>query len=66
MSVLYYTNFESSLEYKTVYNFAMPYLVALMMTGPKFLEDLENNQINLWPERNPMALDRIIIEILNK
>ena len=44
-------------------NCAMLYIVALIMTGPEFLEDLKNNQINLLPERNPMALDRLIVEV---
>ena len=58
--------FESSPGYKAVLNCAMPYLVALMMTGPKFSEDPENNQINQWPERNLMALDRTMVEVWNK
>ena len=44
----------------------MPYLVALMMTGPEFSEDPENDQINPWPERNPMALDKTMVEVWNK
>lgn len=58
--------FESSPGHKAVLNCAMPYLVALMMTGPEFSEDPENDQINPWPERNPMALDRTMVEVWNK
>ena len=39
--------FESSPAHKAVLNCVMPYLVALMMIGPEFLEDPENDQINL-------------------
>lgn len=58
--------FESSLRYKAVIDCPMPYFVALMMTGFKFLEDLENNQINLWSERKPIVLDKTIVEVWNK
>lgn len=34
-----------------------------MMTNLKFLQDLKNKQINLWPECKSMALNRIIIKI---
>ena len=37
-----------------------------MMTGPEFLEDSKNDQINPWPERNPIVLDRTMVEISNK
>ena len=43
MGVLYCTKFESSLAYKAVLNYAMPYFVALIMTGPEFLEDPKND-----------------------
>ncbi len=36
------TKYEFSLVHKTVYNCVMPYLIALMMTGPEVSEDLEN------------------------
>lgn len=62
----YCSKFESSPGYKTVLNSAMSYLVRLMMTGPEFLEDLKNNQINLQPEHNPMALDKTMMDIWNK
>ena len=58
--------FESSPGHKAVLNCAMPYLVALMMTDPEFSEDPENNQINPWPEYNPMALDRTMVKVWNK
>ena len=55
--------FESSPGHKAVLNYAMPYLVALMMTGPEFLKDTETYQINPWPNRNFIALDKTIIEV---
>lgn len=45
--VLYHIKFESSLEHKSVLNYAMPYFVTLMMIDPEFSEDPKNNQINL-------------------
>ena len=60
------TKFKSSLGHKAVLNCAIPYLVTLIMTGPEFSKDLENNQINLWPERNPMAFDKRMVEVWNK
>lgn len=42
MNILHNIKFESNLEHKTVYNWAMPYLMAPMMTSSKFLENLEN------------------------
>lgn len=41
----------------------MPYFIALNMNGLKFLEDSENNQINLWSKHNSITLDRMIMEI---
>ncbi len=46
MGVLCCTTYESSPSYKAVYNYIIPYLIALMMTGPEVSEDLENKQIN--------------------
>lgn len=40
--------------------------MALMMTGPEFSEDPKNEQINPWPERNPMALDKMMMNVWNK
>ncbi len=37
-----------------------------MMTGPEVSEDPENKPINPWPERNPMALDRMIMNVWMK
>lgn len=37
-----------------------------MMTGLEFSEDLKNNQINSWPEHNPMALDKTMLRVWNK
>ena len=44
----------------------MPYLMAFMITGPEFSEDPENEQINPWPECNPIALDKIMMNVWNK
>ena len=44
----------------------MPYLMTLMMTGPEFSKEPENEQINFWPKRNPMALDKMIMNVCNK
>ena len=60
------TKYESNLGHKAVYDCPIPYLMALMMTGPEFSEDLENEQINPWPEGNPMALDKIMMNVWNK
>lgn len=61
-----FTKFESSSGHKTVLNCAMLYLVALMMTGSKFLDDPKNDQINLWPEWKPMTLDKTMVAVWNK
>ncbi len=34
-----------------------------MMTDPEVLEYPENTLINLWPERNPMILDRMMMNV---
>lgn len=47
-SISYYTKYKSSLGYKAVYNHIILYLISLMMTDPKILEDPENEQINVW------------------
>lgn len=65
-SVPYYIKFKSRSRHNSVLNCDMPYLVALMMSGSEFSKNPENNQINLWPERNPMALDRMMVEVWNK
>lgn len=44
--ILCYTKIEFSLGYKAVFNCAILYLVALMITSPEFSKDPENNQIN--------------------
>ncbi len=40
--------------------------MALTITGLEFSEDLENEQINPWPECNPMALNKIMMNVWNK
>lgn len=60
------TKYEFKVGHKAIYNCTMPYLIALMMTGPKFFEDLENEQINPWPERNPMVLNKMMMNMENK
>ena len=41
----------------------MLYLTMLIVTTPEVLEDLENDQINPWPKRNPMTLNRIMLNV---
>ncbi len=60
------TKYESNLGHKAVYNCAILYRMALMMTGPEFSEDLENEQINPWPKGNPMALHKMMMNVWNK
>ncbi len=36
------------------------------MTGRGVSEDLENKPINPWPECNPMALDRMMMNVWTK
>lgn len=60
------TKYESSLGHKAIYNCVMPYLTALMMTGPDASEDSENKLINPWPERNIMPLDRMMMNVWTK
>ena len=57
------TKYKSNSGHKIVYNSVMAYLMALMITGPEISEDPENEQINLWPERNPIALDKMMINV---
>lgn len=58
---LCYTKYKSSLIYKAVYNHIMPYLIVLMITDLEIFEDPKNKQINLWPERNYMALNKMTL-----
>ncbi len=58
-----HTKYESSPGHKTVYNCVMPYFTALMITGREVSEDPENEPINPWPERNPMALDTMMMNV---
>ena len=60
------TKYKSNLGHKAVYNSAIPYLMALMMTGSEFFEDPENEQINPWPKCNPMAQDKMMMNVQNK
>ncbi len=60
------TKYESSPGHKAVYNCIMPYLTVLMITGPEVSEDPENESINAWPERNLMALDRMMMNVWTK
>lgn len=54
---------KSSLEHKAVYNYAMLYLIALIIIDSKILEHPENNETNPWPEHNPIALNRIMLNM---
>lgn len=58
-----YTKYEYSLGYKTVYNYAMPYLIVLIITGPEVMDDLKNAQTNPWPKSNHMALNSIMLNV---
>ncbi len=64
--ILCRTKYESSPDHKAIYNYFMSYLKVLMMTGPEVLEDPKNEPINLWPKRNPIALDRMIMNMWMK
>lgn len=55
--------YESNLGHKAIYNCAIPYLIALIMTSSEFSEDPKNEQINFWPERNLMTLNKMIINM---
>lgn len=65
-SVLYYTTFEFSSKYKTILNYAILYLLVLIITSLKFLKNSENNLINSWLERNFMVLDKTIMKVYSK
>ena len=47
MGISRHIKYKSNPEHKIIYNSAMPYLMALMMTGSEFLEHPKNEQINL-------------------
>lgn len=47
MYILYYIKFKSSLEYKTIFDYTILYLVTLIITNFEFLEDPQTEQINL-------------------
>ena len=57
------TKYESKLGHKVVYNSVMPYLMRLIITGLEFSKNPKNKQINPWPEYNPMALDKIMMNM---
>ncbi len=57
------TKYESSPGHKAIHNCVMSYLTALIMTGPEVSEDPENKPINPWPERNPMTLNRMMMNL---
>lgn len=42
-NIFCYIKYESSLEYKSIYNCAMLYFTALIIISPKILEDLRKN-----------------------
>lgn len=48
---------------KAIYNCTMPYFIALMMISSEVLDNLKNNLTDLWPERNSMALNKIMLNI---
>lgn len=63
LSVPCHTKYEFSLDYKAVYNYAIPYFTVLMIISSKILEDLKNIQINPQPDRNPIVLNRIMLDM---
>ena len=63
IGVLCRTKYKSNKEHKVVYNNAMLYFIALMITGFEFSEDPENEQINPWPKSNPMVLDKMMMNV---
>ena len=66
MSILCYTKYKSYPRHKTVYNYAMPHLMILIMIGLKFFKDQNNNQINPWAKYNSIRLDKMMINMWNK
>lgn len=66
LGVSYLTKCESSLRYKAINNCVISYFTVKMMTGPEISDDPENDRINPWPEHNPIALNRIILNIQTK
>lgn len=63
MGIWYYIKSKPNAGHKAVLNCTIPYLVALMITGFEFSEDPKNDQINLWPECNPMTVNKTIVEV---
>lgn len=66
MGILYYTKLKSSLEYKVILDFAIPYLIAMIITSFEFSKNLKKNQNNLLLEHHLVTFDLIIIEVWNK
>ena len=58
--------FKSCLRNEAVLDFAISYLVVLMMTSLEFLEEAKNNQIKQQPKQNPMILDRTMVDVWYK
>ena len=61
--VLRRTKYKPNLGYNIIYNSVIPYLMALIMTGLKFFEGPENEQINSWLKRNPIVLDKMMMNM---
>lgn len=63
LGVFYRTKYKFSPEYKIVHNCAILYFIILIMIGPKILDNSENDQTSPWFERNPMALNKIVLNM---
>lgn len=46
LGILHQTKYESSLEYKAIYNCATSYLITLIMTSSNVLDNQENDLTN--------------------
>lgn len=57
------TKYKSNQGDKAVYNYAILCLIILMIIGVKISDDPENDLINLWPDCNPIALNKIMLNI---
>lgn len=60
------TKYKSNPRHKAIYNYIMPYFIVMMITSLEFFRDKENKQINFWLKRNPIVLDKMIMNIWNK
>lgn len=66
IEVYRHTKYKSSLGHKIIYNYAMSFLITLIITGLEVLEDPINKQINPWSEHNSILLDRMMMNMWTK